>query len=66
MESNEFFLFFFFKIYSQERGQSYRQREEKQAPCRDPDVGFDPGTPGSRPEPKGCRSTTEPARRPVN
>ena len=26
---------------------------EKQAPCRKPDVGLDPGTPGSRPEPKG-------------
>ena len=28
-----------------------RQRE-KQAPCRKPDVGLDPGTTGSRPEPK--------------
>ena len=27
-------------------------REEKQAPCREPDVGLDPGTPGSLPEPK--------------
>ena len=28
-----------------------RQRErERQASCRDPDVGLDPGTPGSRPE----------------
>ena len=26
--------------------------EEKQAPCREPDVGLDPWTPGSRPEPK--------------
>ena len=25
---------------------------EKQVPCREPDVGLDPGTPGSRPEPK--------------
>ena len=31
--------------------QRHRQRE-KQAPCREPDVGLDPGTPGSRPEPK--------------
>ena len=23
---------------------------EKQAPCREPDVGFDPRTPGSQPE----------------
>ena len=29
--------------------QRHRQRE-KQAPCREPDVGLDPGTPGSRPE----------------
>ena len=31
--------------------QKHRQRE-KQAPCREPDVGLDPGTPGSRTEPK--------------
>ena len=31
--------------------QRHRQRE-KQAPCREPDVGLDPGTPGSYPEPK--------------
>ena len=29
----------------------HRQRE-KQAPCREPDVGLDPETPGSRPGPK--------------
>ena len=31
--------------------QRHRQRE-KQAPCREPDVGLDPRTPGSHPEPK--------------
>ena len=31
--------------------QRHRQRE-KQAPCREPDVGLDPGTPGSHPGPK--------------
>ena len=31
--------------------QGPRQRE-KQAPCREPNVGLDPGTPGSRHEPK--------------
>ena len=31
--------------------QRHRQRE-KRAPCREPDVGIDPGTPGSCPEPK--------------
>ena len=25
---------------------------EKQAPCREPDAGLNPGTPGSLPEPK--------------
>ena len=33
-----------------ERG-GHRQRE-KQAPCREPDVGLDQGTTGSHPEPK--------------
>ena len=31
--------------------QRHRQRE-KQAPCWEPDVGLDPGTPGSCPGPK--------------
>ncbi|XP_038405906.1 YEATS domain-containing protein 4 isoform X5 [Canis lupus familiaris] len=31
--------------------QRHRQRE-KQAPCREPDAGLNPGTPGSRPGPK--------------
>ena len=31
--------------------QRHRQRE-KQVPCREPDVGLDPRTPGSHPEPK--------------
>ena len=34
-----------------ERGRDIRQRE-KQAPCRNPNVELNPGTPGSRPEPK--------------
>ena len=33
-----------------ERGRD-RQRE-KQGPCREPDVGLNPGSPGSRPGPK--------------
>ena len=31
--------------------QRHRQRE-KQAPCREPDMGLDPRSPGSRPGPK--------------
>ena len=37
-------------MYSRET-QKRRQRE-KQAPCREPDVALDPGTPGSRPGPE--------------
>ena len=33
-----------------ERGRD-RQRE-KQAPCKDPDMGVNPGSPGSHPGPK--------------
>ena len=33
--------------------QRHRQRE-KQAPCREPDAGLDPGSPGSRPELKAA------------
>ena len=36
---------------TQSERQRYRQRE-KQAPCREPDAGLDPRTPGSCPEPK--------------
>ena len=32
-------------------GQRHRQRE-KQAPCKEPDMGLDPRAPGSRPGPK--------------
>ena len=38
---------------------------ERQTPCRDPDVGLDPGTSGSRPGAEGRCSTTEPHRRPI-
>ena len=33
-------------------GGAETQAEGKQAPCREPDVGLDPRTPGSCPEPK--------------
>ena len=35
-----------------ERERQRHRRREKQAPCREPDVGLDPGTPGSHPGPK--------------
>ena len=48
-----FLSFFFFKIYlfmrdTHTERQRHRQRE-KQAPCREPDMGLDPRSPGSRP-----------------
>ena len=50
------FLFFFLRFYlfvheTHRERQRHRQRE-KQALCREPDVGLDPGTPGSRLGPK--------------
>ena len=45
------FIYLFMKDTHRER-QGHRQKE-KQAPCREPDVGLNPRTPqGSRPEPK--------------
>ena len=35
-----------------ERERERERQREKQAPCREPDAGLDPGTPGSRPKPK--------------
>ena len=44
-----FFKDFIFLFIDREReGQRHRQRE-KQASCREPDVGLNPGTPGSSP-----------------
>ena len=35
--------------------------EEKQAPCKQPDAGLDPGTPGSLPGPKaGAKPLSHP------
>ena len=44
-------IIYFFKRFYLFIHERHRQRE-KQAPCREPDVGLDPGTPGSRPGPK--------------
>ena len=45
-----------------EREAEQRQRQrEKQAPCREPDVGLDPGAPGSHPGPKaGAKPLSHP------
>ena len=50
-----FFLRFYLFIHEKHREEREKQRHrqrEKQAPCRELDVGLDPGTPGSHPEPK--------------
>ena len=52
-----FFKIYFLKIlfiherHREKERQRHRQRK-KQAPCREPDVGLDPGSPGSHPGPK--------------
>ena len=52
----KYFIYLFMRDTERERErererQRHRQRE-KQAPCWEPDVGLDPGTPGSQPGPK--------------
>uniref|UniRef100_A0A452VP07 Cystathionine beta-synthase n=1 Tax=Ursus maritimus TaxID=29073 RepID=A0A452VP07_URSMA len=57
---NSFGFFFFLKIlfiylFDSQREREHRQGEwerKKQVPAEEPDVGLDPRTPGSRPEPK--------------
>ena len=43
-----FFLRFYLFIETEREGQRHRQRE-KQTPYRKPDMGLDPGSPGSHP-----------------
>ena len=52
------FLFFFFKIlflfiHERHRERQRQRQREKQAPCREPHVGFNPRIPRSWAEPKG-------------
>ena len=44
-----FFLRFYLFIHERERERQRHRPREKQVPPREPDVGFDPGTPGSCP-----------------
>ena len=39
-------------IHERHRERHRPRQREKQAPCREPDAGLDPRTPGSRPGPK--------------
>ena len=43
------------------RGRQRHRQREKQAPCREPNMGLDPRTPGSHPGPKaGAKSLSHP------
>ena len=47
------FNFYLFMIVTEKERKRQRHRQrEKQAPHREPDVGFDPESPGSHPRPK--------------
>ena len=49
-------------VTERERERQRHRQREKQAPCTgEPDVGFDPGSPGSRP---GPNAGTKPLRHP--
>ena len=55
----------FLKIYlfmrERERERQRHRQREKQAPCREPDTGLSPGTPGSCPGPKaGAKPLSHP------
>ena len=53
MNSLGFFKDFIYLFMTERERESQRHRKrEKQAPCRESDVGLDPGTPGSHPGPK--------------
>ena len=45
-------MYLFIHERHKERGRDTHRQREKQAPYREPDVGLDPRTPGSHPEPK--------------
>ena len=48
-------------IYSLERERQRHTQREKQAPCRDPDMGLDSRSPGSCPGPKaGAKPLSHP------
>ena len=54
-------IYLFMRQREREKERQRHRQREKQAPCGDPDVGFDPGTPGSRP---GLTADTKPLSHP--
>ena len=47
-----FFKRFYLFFHERHRERRRHRQREKQAPCREPDAGLHPTTPGSHPEPK--------------
>ena len=60
-----FFQRFYLFIHERHRERQRHRQREKQAPCREPDVGLDPGTLGSQPEPKADAQPLSPPGAPV-
>ena len=55
------FLFLFMIVRERERERQRHRQREKQVPCREPDAGLNPGTPGSHPGPKaGAKPLSHP------
>ena len=49
VHSNVPYLFLKILFIHRDRERQRHRQREKQAPCREPNVGLDPGTPGSHP-----------------
>ena len=61
------FLRFYLFIHERHRERQRRRQREKLAPFGEPDVGLDPRTPGSQPEPKiDTESLSHPGILPMN
>ena len=55
------FIYLLMIDIERERERQRHRRREKPAPCQEPDVGLDPGAPGSRPGPKaGAKPLSHP------
>ena len=55
------FVYVYLFMRDTERERQRHWQREKAAPCREPDVGLDPGTPGSRP---GLKTGAKPLNHP--
>ena len=66
LKKNFCFKILFIYWWETQRVRQRHRQKEKQAPCRKPDTGLDPRTPGITPWAKGRCPTTEPPRRPEN